>query len=243
MMQYHRAPEPHPHDRQQIAPKRDCCPDPQSACANCGGGEPDAVRDFLAWVRAARRQGYGPEMVNICDGEIVGFDAPFTNNGTYCYLEPLPSEGGTLFKENTNARRSGGGEPPATDPESAGDEEPASFIIDVDLFNLQVGVFRTFRQRSAAMAEVGIVVPDLPEHHAFASAHMDHSDDDDGLAWFSMVITRRANMSTWAHECVHVADFIMDHLGIPTGAENTEIRGYLVGHLFHGLQDGLGGGA
>jgi hypothetical protein len=52
-----------------------------------------------------------------------------------------------------------------------------------------------------------------------------------------MVIKPKATKATWAHECVHIADFVMNRLGIPMGVRNTEIRAYLVARLFAGLEE------
>lgn len=119
--------------------------------------------------------------------------------------------------------------------ESAPAAAMADFTIDIDVFGTQVAVFRTEDQRIAALKENGLE-PIRTTEASHASAHMDESAD--GRAWFSMVIKDQATKATWAHECVHMADFVMDHLGIPTDASNTEVRAYLVGHLFAGLEGG-----
>lgn len=112
----------------------------------------------------------------------------------------------------------------------------ATFVINVDVFNVQVGVFRTDKQRCDTMRSIGMEPAAVPSA-AFSTAHVDV--DDDGQAWFGMVIKEGASFATWAHECVHIADWIMDHVGVPTDAANTEVRAYLVGHLFAGLENGL----
>lgn len=106
--------------------------------------------------------------------------------------------------------------------------------ITIDVFHTEVGVFSTDEDRRAFLKEQGC---DAEEHDqaCFASAHVDV--DNQGRRWFSMVIKKNATIATKAHECVHIADWLMETLGIPTGAENTEVRGYLVGHLMNGLMD------
>jgi hypothetical protein len=111
--------------------------------------------------------------------------------------------------------------------------------IDVDVFHTQVAVFKSDKQRQKFLRGVGF--SDVPKHSiaTIAAAHMDV--DSDGVAWFSMVIKPSASLAALAHECVHIADWIMERFGIPCGAENTEIRGYLVEHLFgaaHALIEG-----
>lgn len=109
-------------------------------------------------------------------------------------------------------------------------------IIPLDVFNLEVAVFADDAARCAALREEGCDVPEY-DQAALASSHLDAAGD--GSPRLSMVIKPVATKATWAHECVHIADFVMHHLGIPMGVENTEIRGYLTGHLFAGLEEML----
>ena len=107
-------------------------------------------------------------------------------------------------------------------------------IIPLDIFNLDVAVFKSEPDRLAQQRAQGC--NDLTEHSsaALSSAHRDFTDA--GNVRFAMVIKPEANKATWAHECVHIADFVIDHLGLPTAVEATEIRAYMVGHLFSHLQ-------
>lgn len=110
-------------------------------------------------------------------------------------------------------------------------------VLRADVFNVQVGVFRSSRKCFAYLTAKG--VPGLePETRAsFGMARMDEAED--GTGWFTMVITKAANEETKVHECVHMADFIMARLGIPTGAENSEVRAYLTAHLYGQLAEAL----
>lgn len=107
-------------------------------------------------------------------------------------------------------------------------------VIDLAVFNLNVAVFGSNEDRVAALRDEGC---DVSGHDVacLASAHMDVVGD--GSIRLSLVIKPVATKATWAHECVHIADFVMDRLGIPMGVENTEVRGYLVGHLFASLDE------
>lgn len=58
---------------------------------------------------------------------------------------------------------------------------------------------------------------------------------ENGTKSFCLVIPPEATQSTWAHEAVHIADMLMDYVGIPCDANNTEIRAYLVGYIFERL--------
>jgi hypothetical protein len=108
-------------------------------------------------------------------------------------------------------------------------------IISLDIFNLDVAVFDNEDDRIAVLTDQGCHDLTRNDEAALASAHLDHTDS--GSLRLAMVIKPHARKSTWAHECVHIADFVMNHHGVPTGVENTEIRAYMVGHLFSGLQD------
>ena len=110
-------------------------------------------------------------------------------------------------------------------------------VIHLDIFNLDVAVFRTEKARIKELEKQGCVtIAHTPA--AIASAHLDLTGD--GAPRFSMVIKKHATKATWAHECTHIADMVMQTLGIPTGHKNTEVRAYLVGHLFAHLEGMLG---
>ena len=107
--------------------------------------------------------------------------------------------------------------------------------ITLDVFHTEVGVFKSDKSRVKFLRKKGLTEIPANDHACFASSHMDAGPD--GRAWFSMVIKPEANDATRAHECVHIADFLMDRFGIPTDVSNTEVRAYLVGKLFGDLQD------
>lgn len=106
-------------------------------------------------------------------------------------------------------------------------------VIALDMFNLEVAVFDNEDDRIAALGDQGCENLTCHTDAAVASAHLDSTTT--GSPRLSMVIKPHATKATWAHECVHIADFVMDHLSLPSGVENTEIRAYMVGHLFTGL--------
>ena len=108
-------------------------------------------------------------------------------------------------------------------------------VIHIDMLHTQVGVFAKDKDRVRFLRKKGVSGAVPHDGACYASAHMDTSDT--GERFFSMVIKPEATNGTLAHECVHIADWIMDCYGIPTGAENTEVRGYLVGHLFHHAEE------
>lgn len=106
-------------------------------------------------------------------------------------------------------------------------------FIDIDVFNLQVAVFSKNKSRLKMLRKQGCNDPSASDEGAFASAHLDFVN---GSARLSMVLKPAASKSSWAHECSHIVDFIFNFLGIPPGIESTEIRSYLLGHLWSGLE-------
>jgi len=103
--------------------------------------------------------------------------------------------------------------------------------IPIDIFNLDVAVFRSEKQRVKVLLAEGVSGVSTLPGAAIATAYRDHTDD--GEIRLNMVLKKGADISAVAHECVHIADFLMEEFGIPSGAENTEVRAYLVGHLVH----------
>lgn len=110
-------------------------------------------------------------------------------------------------------------------------------VIYIDVFNIQVAVYAKDKDRRKELRKKGFNA-DNHDEACLASAHMDMGPD--GRAWFSMVIKPEATRATWAHECVHIADFLMERVGIPSSTENTEVRAYLVGHIFARLDEMMG---
>lgn len=52
----------------------------------------------------------------------------------------------------------------------------ASFVINVDVFSAQAGVFRTDEQRCNTMRSLGVEPVTIPSD-AFSTAHIDVADD------------------------------------------------------------------
>lgn len=107
-------------------------------------------------------------------------------------------------------------------------------VIPVDVYSIDVGVFRDDKSRVATLKSEGCDAESW-ENAALASAHLDRTED--GYPRFSFVIKPEATRATWAHECSHMADFICDALGLPISLEATEVRAYLVGYLMASLED------
>ena len=107
-------------------------------------------------------------------------------------------------------------------------------LFSLDIFNLEVAVFDNDAERVAFLTDEGCE-PDGWDAGAIAHTHLDTTRG--GSPRLTMVIKPHATEATIAHECVHIADFAMHALGIPTGFENTELRAYIVGHAFTEIMD------
>lgn len=105
--------------------------------------------------------------------------------------------------------------------------------IHLDVFHIQIGVFRSADDLMGYYRDNLGFSPDITGGAAYGMARMD--EDAEGESWWSLIITDEANISTKAHECVHIADFVMERLGIPCNCENTEVRAYMTGCMLSQL--------
>lgn len=110
-------------------------------------------------------------------------------------------------------------------------------VIRLDIFNLDVAVFERDEDRVAVLRAQGCEAC-AGNPAALSSAHQNFTEG--GQIRLSMVIKPGVSKAIWAHECVHIADFVMDYLGMPMDVDNTEVRAYMVGHLFAGLEGMIG---
>ena len=111
----------------------------------------------------------------------------------------------------------------------------AVFVIPLHIFKIDVAVFDNIADHKLAMKKHNIPDWDYEEIPCTGSAH--YMKDKDGFPYYSMVISKNSSVGTWAHEACHIADFIMEHVGIPFNADNTEIRAYMVGFMVDIIRD------
>jgi len=102
-------------------------------------------------------------------------------------------------------------------------------VVRLDVFNLDIAVFDNDAERVEVALLEGCVDAEPQNSAAISSAHRDVTSS--GEMRMSVVLKPRATYATWAHEAVHLADFVMDGMGMPTDVTNTELRAYLVGHI------------
>lgn len=105
--------------------------------------------------------------------------------------------------------------------------------LNLDMFDMHIPVFTSDKKRVRYMERKGCI-PEPIQAKFRGAVPIDY--DSDGTPMLSMILPKDAKISTWAHECTHVADLVMDYLGIPTGVKNTEVRAYIVSHLMDQLE-------
>ena len=111
-------------------------------------------------------------------------------------------------------------------------------LIPLDIYNLEIAVFDDEDERQSVALGEGCIDPVGFNREAIAACYRDVTES--GAPRFSLVIKPHAGMSTWAHECSHMADMICDYLDMPISLKATEVRAYLVGYIFGCLQDLMG---
>lgn len=100
-------------------------------------------------------------------------------------------------------------------------------LISIDVFHLDIAVFYTNEERVKHLTALGYDLEDedVGAHDGLACTNT----HPDGQAAFTMVIPRDAEDRIFVHESVHMADHIMDWLGI---LPDTEVRAYMTDYIF-----------
>lgn len=108
--------------------------------------------------------------------------------------------------------------------------------IEIEIFRMAVPVFISEADRVAYLNfHKASYAPMTPEQRAAALAGWALYPDQSKLIF--MVLPVGVPQSTWVHEASHVVDFVFEHLGIDTGIEVTEVRAYMLGHIFASIED------
>ena len=106
--------------------------------------------------------------------------------------------------------------------------KPETTIITVDVYGTDVILLKT-QEEIDDFIELNELSPDTYPICNGYSAWFNHTGN--GKTGF-VLMSHDWSVHTLAHECVHVAHFIMKHSGIPISYKNTEVEAYLVGYLF-----------
>lgn len=101
-------------------------------------------------------------------------------------------------------------------------------IVHIAMFKIQCPLFLSEEDRLKTLKARGMSSDSWP---TVAVGQVNRDKNAEGAIIYTMVITPGCGVDTWAHEAVHLADFVMDDLALPTGVENTEVRAYMVGHI------------
>ena len=111
-------------------------------------------------------------------------------------------------------------------------------IVKINLFGVSIGVFDTFKAYKSYHEKVLKLDTEGVNIRAIAAATVLVSDKS--THWFALIIPKKANIVTIAHECSHMADFIMDVHGVPISLDNTEIKAYLMAQIMQDVFDIFG---
>lgn len=107
-------------------------------------------------------------------------------------------------------------------------------VVKLDVFDVEVPVYLSDDDRVAALKNCGVQAePYDGAYHGLTTINQ----ADCGLLFFSLVIPIDSEDATWVHEASHLADFIMETLGMDPGPGNTETRAYVTAHIFRQISN------
>ena len=98
-------------------------------------------------------------------------------------------------------------------------------IVNVEMLKIEVAFFNN-RAKYLEFCELN----KLDGSNAYKNNGLAEVVTVNELPYFTVSIFERS-IPLLVHECCHIADFILQHKGIPVTAENTEIRAYLTEYL------------
>lgn len=108
--------------------------------------------------------------------------------------------------------------------------------IDIDVFHTYVPIFLSDNDRLRSLASYGISASPIDGAHMGA---VTEDFDSQGGSCLSLILTPAGALkrSTWVHEAVHIADLMMERMGMPSTIENTETRAYIVGFVYDQIDE------
>ena len=98
-------------------------------------------------------------------------------------------------------------------------------LVNVDMLKIEVAFFNT-RAKYLEFCKSN----NLDDSSAYKNAGIAEVFTVNDIPYFTVSVFERS-IPLLVHECCHIADFILQHKGIPVTMENTEIRAYLTEYL------------
>lgn len=98
-------------------------------------------------------------------------------------------------------------------------------IINIDMLKIEVAFINSRKKYIQFCADNG-----LDDSQVNINAGLAEIVTVNNLPYFVISVFEK-NIPLLVHECCHMADFILQHKGIPVTVENTEIRAYLTEYL------------
>lgn len=103
-------------------------------------------------------------------------------------------------------------------------------FVGIEIFSIYPMIFKTQEDHLTYFQAYGFSCPE-PQHNFVAYAG--YGENDKGIRAYFAVLPDGISCGVWVHEASHLVDFIFDHLGLPTKLGNTELRAYMIEHIFN----------
>lgn len=106
----------------------------------------------------------------------------------------------------------------------------ADYVVTVDMFNCQIGIFYTRDEANAVGERLG--AKRIPKSaNAAALRHRDKK----GVTWYLAWLPTDCPVDIIAHECVHLAILVLDGHDVKATPKNHEHLAYLTGYLVRSI--------
>lgn len=106
----------------------------------------------------------------------------------------------------------------------------ADFVVTVDVFNCDIGVFYNGDEASAVAERLG--AKRIPK--SADGAALRHRDAN-GVAWYLAWLPVACPVDRIAHECVHLAMLVLDGHDVKVSPKNHESLAYLTQYLLRSI--------
>jgi len=104
--------------------------------------------------------------------------------------------------------------------------------IDCIIYPVEIGVFYTTTKADKWGKEKGIVFD-----HEGNEAWTDAPEDEDGNPYFLAYIPKHVDIPVISHECMHLAMFVLDYVGVDISPDNHEALCYLQEYILKKVLD------
>lgn len=112
-------------------------------------------------------------------------------------------------------------------------------LIEIDLYDVSIGVFWS-REGAVKSFEKNfdLEIMEDSEGESTCVGHAGYAIPEDGRKRYYIVMTDEADIEHYAHESLHMCEYICEELGIPLSEDTAETRAYLMQYIMRKLLDG-----